>query len=87
MVVVVEEIKLSIMVTVNLKLDKKTEQLFNDLEVNTGIEKDEIISGVLNGRDSLENLVILNGILKREKENPNPETYTNEEMKKILGFQ
>jgi hypothetical protein len=86
MVVVVEEIKLSIMVTVNLKLDKKTEQLFNDLEVNTGIEKDEIISGVLNGRDSLENLVILNGILKREKENPNPETYTNEEMKKILGF-
>lgn len=56
------------MVTVNLNLDKKTEQIFLNLEKETNIPKEQYIANVVNGIDSLDDLKDLNDCLMREKE-------------------
>ena len=55
------------MVTVNLKLDKKTEQVFLNLEKETNIPKEQYITNVINGIDNLDDLKDLNDCLMREK--------------------
>jgi hypothetical protein len=74
------------MVTVNLNLDKKTERLFQELEKNSGINKEKFIASLVNGKENLEDLKTVNKLLKEEKTNPNPKVYTHEELGKRLGF-
>jgi len=73
-------------IDVNPYLDKETEALFASLEQLTNIPAGKFAANVMSGKDNLEDLKLANKILKREKINPNPKTYTSEEVGKMLGF-
>ena len=73
-------------INVNPYLDKKTKSLFLSLEKLTKIPAGKIIAGLASGRDELEDLKDLNEVLKEEKRNPNPKTYSTEEARKFLGL-
>ena len=73
-------------IDVNPYLDKKTEKLFTSLEQLTNIPAGRIIADLASGKANLEDLKDLNEVLKEEKRNPNPKTYTHEEARKFLGL-
>ncbi|MDR1670678.1 MAG: hypothetical protein LBR43_03080 [Spiroplasmataceae bacterium] len=64
-------------------LTKKTEQLFNELEQNTGVKKSQIINEVVNGKKTLKDLKEINRLAKIRKE-PKRTFYTSEQMKKAI---
>ncbi|WNE41261.1 MAG: hypothetical protein AM1032_000001 [Mycoplasmataceae bacterium] len=69
----------------NLDLNVQTELFFNNLEKNTGLSKDKLISNILNGTDNLEDLALINYMINKEK-SPEFKTYSHEEMGVLLGL-
>jgi len=79
-------------IDVNPYLDKKTEELFISLERLTKVPAGEFIAGLASGEENLEDLKLLNELLKEEEKYPIEQRikdrnyYTYEEGKKFLGI-
>jgi len=78
-------------IDVNPYLDKEISDLVLSLEKLTNelgkpVAAGEFIAGLAEGTENLEDLKDLNEVLKEKKRNPNPKTYTSEELGKMLGF-
>lgn len=80
------------MINANLDLNAQTEALFLNLEKETGLSKDQLISTAVNNSfkeevtEEMDDLVMLALMTDLKKNNPNAKTYSHEEVGAMLGF-
>ena len=73
-------------INVNPYLDKELAELVTNLEKLTKVPAGKFLANLASGKDELPDLKLLKKLLEEKKLNPNPKTYTSEEVGKMLGF-